>query len=370
MSEISKERLEKLLSIIAQNRDAGKVFNIVLNHIDPDSMGSGYGLRHLLRHLDIPNAKIRILYTGEPGAEQNRMIIDRYSLMNHMLSLERFWPDGGKDSYDNSNDVYLLIDSSSPDDKRLLSMAGKIHPIVVIDHHSNPAPEETVDNFVWVERVGACSTMIVNLLAQTGLLDFSKEAGDDVFVPVLLALGIRSDTHDLVANIIIEDLTAYAAVSKLANKADLKSLIRIPKSKARVAAEDYARIHRLQSGLRLVACAGYIANNYVYLAEIANDMIDWQGVSVVVVFGLNDERQIVFSIRSTDITLHSPLNQTLRREFGNSCGVKRSEDGSLLEGGGQVGIGMNLANDWENREKFLEVITKHMQNIFLSDELR
>lgn len=370
MSELFKERLEKMSQIIAKANSEGRILNIVLNHIDPDAMGSGYGLRHFLRHSGVPNARIRVLFTGEAGAEQNRIIIDRYSLMTHMLPLEKFWPSSGKDSYDNSNDVYLLIDSSSPDDRRLLAAAGKIQPIIIIDHHSNPAPEETAESFVWIEHVGACSTMVVNLLTRAGMFDFSKEAGDDVFVPVLLALGIRSDTHDLVANVTIEDLTAYTAVSKLANQADLKALIRIPKSKSRVAVEDYARAHRYQSGLRLVSCAGYIGSNYVYLAEIANDMLDWQGVSVVVVFGLTSECQIVFSIRSTDITLHSPLNQTLRREFGNGCGVKRSEDGLLLEGGGQINIGMNLANNWENREKFLEVIFTHMQNIFLSDELR
>lgn len=364
------ERLQKLVSGFEKDKVAGRVFNVVLSHIDPDSIGSGFGMRHFLRRLGIPNARLRIIYSGEAGGEQNRMIIDRYSLMTHMLPLERFWPDGSKDSYDNSNDVYIFVDSSSPDDKRLSVAAGKINPIAVIDHHKNPAPEENENNFVWLANVGACSTMIVELLEQAGLLSFSKEAGDDLFVPVLLALGIRSDTHGLVANITSDDLDAYAKVYNLCNKEDLRSLIQIPKSKAYVAVEDYARAHRIQSGLRLVSCAGYVGNNSVYVAEIANEMANWLGVSVAVVFGMTDDRSIVFSIRSTDITLHSPLSRTMEKEFGNGCGVKRSDDGRYLEGGGKYSIGMNLAQNWKNRDKFFEVVIEHFQNIFLSDELQ
>ncbi len=370
MPNITDAQLNQYSKVVEVNKTAGKVFNAVMNHFDPDSLSSVYALRHDLRRRGVPNSNIRILYTGEPGAEQNQVIIDRYSLMSHMMPLERCWPDGSKDSYDNSNDVYILLDSCSPDDGRLEVAAGKIKPIIVIDHHNGMAPEQTEDNFIWVERGGACATMMVSLLDKAGHLNFSKEKGDDMFLPVLLALGIRIDTHDLVDNITSEDWAAYARVYDLANKADLKALIRIPKSKARVAAEDYARNNRVQSGLRLVSCAGYVGKSYVYIAEIANEMVDWQGVSVVVVFGMTDDRKIVFSIRSTDVTLHSPLNQTLQREFNKNCGVKRSEDGSLLEGGGQCCIGMNLAGDWDNREDFLKVIMKQMQNIFLSDELR
>jgi nanoRNase/pAp phosphatase (c-di-AMP/oligoRNAs hydrolase) len=313
---------------------------------------------------------MRILYTGQPGAEQNQVIIDRYGLTTHMFPLERFWPDGGKESYDNSNDVYILVDSCSPDDGRLGPAAGKIKPIIVIDHHCGMAPDQTDDNFIWIERVGACATMMVSILDKGGYLDFSKEKGDDMFLPVLLALGIRVDTNDLVDNMTQEDWSAYSRMYELANKTDLKALIRIPKSKARVAAEDYARNHRKANGLRLVSCAGHIGKNYVFVAEIANEMIDWQGVSVAVVFGLTHDRKIVLSIRSTDITLHSSLSQILHDEFGNGQGVKRSEDGSRLEGGGQINIGFDLSRNWENQEAYLQVIMKQMEMIFLNDTHR
>lgn len=359
------ERLAKLQKVIEANKVNNKTFNIVLNHIDPDSIGCGFALKHLLRHSGVPNARIRVLYVGEPGEEQNEMIIDRYSLTQHLLKLNEFWPTN------NGNDVYALVDSSNPNDHRLGAVAGKINPIIVIDHHSNPAPVETEDSFIWIEQLGACSTMLVQLLQSLGLASFAKEANDDLFVPVLLALGIHADTHGMTAHITGDDLTAYTEVYRICDQKDLKALIQVQESPAYVAAEDYARSHRSQNGLRLVACAGCISGKKsVYIAKIINKMLNWRGVSVAVVYALTDDRRLIFSVRSTDITLHSPLNQILRREFGNSAGVKRSEDGSLLEGGGQIDLAMNFATDPETREKFLEVMAKHMENIFMSDELR
>lgn len=364
MLSLSAERFEKLQAIVRKNLGAGKAFNIVLNHIDPDSLSCGFAFKHFLRRLGVTNSCIRILFVGEAGEEQNEMVIDRYGLNRHMLPLEEFF------SKTNGNDIFVLVDSGNPNDGRLRSVSGKFQPTIVIDHHATAAPEETEDSFIWMERCGSCATMLFLLLEEAGFLDFSPDNGDDMFVPVILAFGIYTDTHNLI-NAGEEDVTAYTVLAKLGSRTDLSRLIHIQESPAFVAAEDYARNHRYHDGLRLVACAGCIpANKIVYVAKIANKMIGWRGVSLAVVFAVTGDKKIIFSIRCSDTSMHSPLSAMLRREFGDSAGVKVSDDGLLLEGGGHINMQLNLIRNDSISNKFVEVITELMRDIFLCDELR
>jgi nanoRNase/pAp phosphatase (c-di-AMP/oligoRNAs hydrolase) len=358
------ERLEKLIVVVKKNLEAGKAFNIVLNHIDPDSLACGFAFKHFLRRIGVTNSCIRILFVGEAGEEQNEMMIDRYGLIRHMLPLEEFF------LKTNGNDVFVLVDSGNPNDGRLRSVSGKFQPTIVIDHHAASAPDETDESFIWMDRCGSCATMLFQLLKQTGNLVFSQENGDDMFVPVLLALGVYADTHNLLdAN--EEDVTAYTTLANLGSRQDLSRLIHIQESPAFVAAEDYARSHRYHDGLRLIACAGHIpGNKMVYVAKICNKMIGWRGVSLAVVFAVLSDKKIIFSIRCTDTSMHTPLSATLRREFGDSAGVKISDDGLLLEGGGHIHMQLNLLRNQSISDKFLEVITELMRDIFLCDELR
>lgn len=364
MLSLSNERFEKLQAIVRKNLEAGKAFNIVLNHIDPDSLSCGFAFKHFLRRLGVTNSCIRILFVGEAGEEQNEMVIDRYGLNRHMLPLEDFF------AKTNGNDIFILVDSGNPNDGRLRSVSGKFQPTVVIDHHATAAPEETDDSFIWMERCGSCATMLFLLLEKAGYLDFLPDNGDDMFVPVLLALGVHADTHKLLdAN--EEDVTAYTTLANLGSRTELSRLIHIQESPAFVAAEDYARNHRYYDGWRLVACAGQIpSNKMVYVAKIANKMIGWRNVSLVVVFAVLSDKKIIFSIRCTDMSMHTQLSAILRCKFGDSAGVKISDDGLLLEGGGHVNMQLDLLSNPATREKFLEVLTEYMRDVFLCDELR
>ncbi|MFA6525973.1 MAG: DHH family phosphoesterase [Candidatus Buchananbacteria bacterium] len=361
MSEI----LAQLLKVVEKIKADSKVINIIANHLDPDSIASAFALKHLLRHLGIPNARIRILYCGVPGEKQNEMIIQRFSLFQHMLPLDEFWPKI------NGNDVFAFVDCSNPNDGRLGAAAGKINPIIVVDHHQNPAPIETEDNFIWVETYGACSTMLTKLLNEVGLMTFKKEVGDDLFVTLLLTLGIYSDTHGLLANVTDDDSTSYFNVLSLSDKQALRNLTNIQDSRVYVETENYARNHCIIDGLRLVACAGYLpSTRKVYVAKLANMMSNWDGITVAVVFAIIDDCNLVFSIRSTDSGLQATLNDVLQRKFKNSFGLKMSDDNLRLEGGAQIHLGIDLAADEKVRDQYLELVTGYMRNIFFGNDLR
>lgn len=358
------QQLKKVAEVI---KEENKTVNIIMNHSDPDMFGSAWALKHILRKLGIPNARIRILATGEVGEKQNQMIIDRFGLSQHIIKLADYWPKL------NGNDLYAFVDASNPNDGRLgEAYVGKMTPIIVIDHHTSPAPEETGDNFIWVQKGGACATMLAKLLTEAGMMKFSKEEGDDLFVPVLLTLGIYGDTSGLLKCVTDDDVSAYISVYQLSNKQDLHVLTNIPDSEKFVEAENYARMHCIKDGLRLISCAGYLPSNrsQVWVSKFANMMVNWENITIAVVFAVDDDCRLVFSIRSTDLGLITILDDVLHRKFQNSFGLKISDDGMRLEGAAQIGMRIDLAADVETREKHLEVVTTYMKKIFFGNDMR
>ncbi len=197
-----------------------KTLHIFIAQVDPDAIGAAFGLAHIVDMLraetDI-EAGVQILYGGEIGHPQNRTIINKYDLKRRIKPITEEL----LESLDLNNNVIAIVDSSSISDARL-SESTNIHPQIVIDHHRDSDITELKDTFVWIEDVGSASTMITELLQELNV-EFEESA----HVPMLLTLGIYTDTKKLVSAS-LRDRNAYSFVAKSISQVEYAQLINYP----------------------------------------------------------------------------------------------------------------------------------------------
>jgi nanoRNase/pAp phosphatase (c-di-AMP/oligoRNAs hydrolase) len=163
-----------------------------------------------------------------------------------------------------------------------------------------------------------------------GMLEFR---GSENWIAALLALGIYEDPIKL-SDISNEDSEAYNKICKfIKNFQDLKRLIRFPKSRAEFKNRAHALNTMEENGSRILSSVGVIASDRGDdISTIADELIEMEGVSLVVVYGiLSDTKRVRLSARSTDTS--QPIDEFLRQRFGGRVGGKINDNGSGIGGG-------------------------------------
>lgn len=349
-----KDRAEKLQKVITYHKES--CFNIILLQIDPDGLAASFGLRYLLTKFGIK--RTRILYCGPIGHPQNKSIFDRYGLGSKISDLNDI-----RGSF-TDKDVFCLVDSSSTKDGRLGEFRD-FTPIIVIDHHRGSDIVETENSFAWVEDIGACSTLTTELISEFQLLDFNHE---NSFVPVLLALGVYTDTHNLIKGS-SRDRNAFGLVSNLPEleQRDLQNLIEYPLPMAYINSLTYALNNSKRDGLRLVTNVGYInAENSDFISIIADFITQAEKTTLVVVWGIVEDGEKKFvrlSVRNNDKEVN--LIEFLRKSFGNDTGAKLATDGSGA-GGGRVDLGLGFWAHDNTKEEIIKLVDKRITDIVLN----
>ena len=341
-----KERAKKFKEVVEHYRKSETCFNIIISQMDPDAIGSAMGTRYALKCLGAH--RTRILYSGTIGHQQNRSIITKYDLTRKMTPLADM-----QGSF-TDRDVYILVDSSSTTDGRLGSFTD-FKPVITIDHHRAGNVLETDNTFAWIEDIGACSTMVIELLTELGLLSFSRE---DVAVPVILALGVYTDTKSLV-DCDNRDRLAYGLIATHAKDTDLKQLIDYPYTPSYMRSLKNALDTSKREGADLVCTVGFIsADNSDDIALIANEMIRQDGITLAVVWGIveNKEMFVRLSARSDP---SRPLSEFLRKRFGDKTGAKLSPDGTS-EGGGIVELDLGFWATDKTKKLILDLVTERI----------
>lgn len=346
------EKIERLKKIIAERKNGSNWFYLIINHIDPDSLAAAFGMKHLLKRLGVE--RVRILFVGEAGHEQNVFIIYGMDLRANMTKLSEVVA-GFTDK-----DIFVLLDSSSPQDGRLKDSGamGKFVPLIIIDHHrSDNHEEETDDNFIWIEDRGSCASMIVELLEQISF-DFHEKTDDDL--PILLALGIYGDTSQLV----YADQADVAAYGKIINYCDgdrLQAFVNYPVSSAFVEALQAALNNRVEQGSIVVTSVGLISSaNQAHIAQIADEQIRRSGITLAIVWGWLDGKILYISARSADST--APLSEFLHSRFGGNGGAKLLPGGRVSSGGAQIAWDAGVINSPASLPHLLKAIEAWVNN--------
>lgn len=263
------------------------------------------------------------------------------------LELRELDPDADLSKFDG----VALVDHSRPGVNDQLSEDTPVD--VVIDHHPprGPVHAEFID---LRSNVGATSTLLTEYFGQFG-------TDLDETVATALLYGIRIDTKDFSREV---SQTDFEAASTLIPRADVEVLERVESpSVSGDTLETVARAirNREQRGSILTSCVGQLTDRDS-LAQAADKLLDMDGVSTTVVFGILDD-VMYMSARSRGSELD--LGETVRLAF-DQIG---SAGGHTDMAGAQVPIGMLGAVDDETTESVEEVVEDVVRERFL-DALR
>ena len=101
----SSDKVERLKQIVAARINGNNWMYLIINHIDPDALGAAFGMKHFFKRIGVD--RVRILYCGDAGNDQNRFIINDMGLMEKMSPLSEIF-----ESF-TERDVFALFDSCS-----------------------------------------------------------------------------------------------------------------------------------------------------------------------------------------------------------------------------------------------------------------
>lgn len=243
----------------------------------------------------------------------------------------------------------ILVDSSQDRDGRLKTL-GQIQPRMIIDHHRGGITDETGEEFYWTEDVGSSCTMMIELASK---INFNFE-NDHQYIPILLALGIYTDTKALVSAS-DRDRKAYGQITSFVDTQELKRMIQFPLPMSYFTHLKHALEHIERKDSRVVTGIGIILpEEGDDIALIADYLFRMEGVTMAIVWGIIGDT-VRISARSVD--LGTPLGDFLKKRFGTSSGAKLNPDG-LGEGGALISfdLGPLMINDNEVRKNIINLI--------------
>jgi len=358
-------RLDKFKFVVETELKPCKGFvYVILNHVDPDSLGA-HVFTFIFTMLGVLPERIKVLYAGKISDEQNSAIVFRCELIEKMEPLARY-----ADKF-TVNDRFILFDSASAIDGRLKDAAGKFTASIIIDHHEQKV-EETENTFVWIEKIGACSTLLVELVKALGLFDHPEFKNHGGFLPTVLAIGIHADTKGLI-KCQGRDRRAFVDVSELADENDLEYLINYQVSPEFMEALARAITNKQRRENSVVASVGELAEDEsTIIARVADFFIRTKGFNLVLVWGLVDVKDSkkgdkIVMISARALGFGDPLDEFLHKRFGDDGGAKSVSKLGLWEGGTQIQFQLGFWNSSSAGAERLALIEKVISDKFFSD---
>lgn len=333
---IESNRVEKLRQVVDEAADGGQ-FSIIVAQIDPDAIGSAFGMQEVLSLLGKTST---IYYQGKVGHPQNEALCNKFGLMGRMKALPSRHDTESGDPERNSINLTnpVLVDSSRANDSRL---PFAIAPVIVVDHHGqSDVGEELVNTFFWVdESAGSACTMVSEILSEISPDNWEMKPD----LAVLLALGIYTDCKDGLRTGERDD-NAYAWIKRYANSTDLINLIRYkrPFSFLRNLAHAVSYVEKYDTYRkgRIMGGLGRIPDKQGDdLAMVADELLRTVGAPLALTWAMVEVKdpstgstttKIRVCARSEDYTTN--LAEALGTPFGNKSGAKTLPDGTA-EGG-------------------------------------
>lgn len=345
-SDDLKKRIDLIEKIVEAHKN--NRLNILIAQVDPDAIGSAIGLSYIIRSM---GGKAYIWYCGGIGHPQNRSIVNRYDLNRIMKPISDYESRDG--------DVFALVDSAVVDDSRLSGLKDTIDPLIIIDHHRSGAAEAE-NKMIWVEDMGSSCTMVIELIKAMNL-----EIPDNfVYIPMLLAMGIYTDTKSLI-NTNGRDIEAYNYISRKVSPQEFSNLVIYPLPETYFSNLQTALSNIVTKGSRLITNVGSITTKQADdLSTIADMLIRWDGISLVVVWGIVGNK-IRFSARNDDIS--TPLDDFLKECFGDKSGAKLTPDGQG-EGGGLIELNLGFLQGDDVKNEIIAIVKKRMENLIFGSK--
>jgi len=260
------------------------VFGIVTHtNPDPDAIASAMALSAIAKHAN-PNLETRIFYDGIIGHQENRTLVNLLDIRMEKLRPEVL----------NDCTHIALVDSKGPGTNN-----GLIHSMpvdIIIDHHQEDISGLQKTQFIDIrQNVGACATILTEYMKELGIEPDEK-------VATALLYGIRADTKQFRRNVSKNDLI-FAAFLLEFSDADLLEKIMSPQySHETIDIIGAAIRNRKTRNGYLFSNVGYVRNRDA-LPQAADLLINLEGISTAMVYGITDEA-IIMSGRNRDLRLN------------------------------------------------------------------
>lgn len=285
-------RMGLLLSTI---RSLSKPLAVVAHdNPDPDAIASAVGLVDIAESVGVP---ADAYYFGEISHQENRALVN-------LLELSLYPVD--QDSFDPSDyGAIALVDHSQPGVNDSLPPETPIE--VVIDHHPLRKPIDETDRYVDIRpEIGSTSTIITEYFRRLGLVP-------DQQLSTALLYGIQTDTKHFTREVSDPDFDAAAFLSAKASDDDLKRIGSPSVTSSVVETLATAIQRRDVRGSALATCVGRITDRDA-LAQTADDLLDMEGITTVLVYGYtNDMIYVSGRTRGGSVDLGETLREALDR---------------------------------------------------------
>jgi len=315
MDSIIEQLKSELLKI---SKEKGSLHVAVVMHPvpDPDCIGSAYGMKRIIKEW-FPDAKCSLIYSGEISHPQNTTMMNVLNLQ--LINVEEIdqlkQPEGAKEFAD----AYICVDcvperSSVPSAEYLF----------VVDHHKGDTENAKIKD---IRFVGSCSTLVWDYMNQIGI-ELDKTVEEDSNVATSLIVGIKTDTADLVTDIVSDlDFEAFRSLIGPMDQRSLAKIINYPippyyfELKKRLDEENH-----IYSGHGIfIGGIGYIsAAKRDALPSIAEERARMEGIDtsfILAIVGGNLE----VSVRSSGLAID--VDKIIKKIFGKN------------NGGGKMGAG-------------------------------
>ncbi len=260
---------------------------------DPDAISCAMALEMIVAHVN-PGLKIKILYDGDIGHQENRALVNLLNIKMDRLDSDLMA----------ACDHFAIVDSPGPGINNGLN--SRITADVIIDHHPEPASEIVWGGFRDVRPgFGSCATILTQYLQEL-------QIQPDVRVATALMYGIRSDTKHFRRNVSIEDLNASAYLINYIDSDLLEKIMSPQFSHETLDILGKSITNRRAKNGYLFSNIGYVRNRDA-LPQAADLLINLEGISTALVYGITDDA-IIISGRNRDMRLN--LGNVMSESFG------------------------------------------------------
>jgi nanoRNase/pAp phosphatase (c-di-AMP/oligoRNAs hydrolase) len=283
-------RMGLLLSTI---RSLSKPLAVVAHdNPDPDAIASAVGLVEIAESAGV---QADAYYFGEISHQENRALVNLLELSLYPVDTDSFDP--------SDYGAIALVDHSQPGVNDSLPPETPIE--IVVDHHPLRKPIDETDRYVDIRpEIGSTSTIITEYFRRLGLVP-------DQQLSTALLYGIQTDTKQFTREVSDADFDAAAFLSAKASDADLKRIESPSVTSSVVETLSTAIQHRDVRGSALATCVGPI-NDRDALAQTADDLLDMEGITTVLVYGYTDDMIYVSGrTRGGSVDLGETLREAL-----------------------------------------------------------
>lgn len=341
LSELETAKLKRsvfnLINVIKSAAEKGLAI-FLQDNPDPDAIASGLALKRIAEKFDI---KSKIYYGGNIGHQQNKTLVNL--LQTNFIGLKT--TDEAMEIV-STFDKIALIEASIPSKNNILP--GHIVPNIIIDHHQTDFNLVKGEFIEILPKIGATSTIMTRYLRNLDIVP-------DPPLATALRYGIRVDTSGFTRNTTTEDLDAAAYLSPLVDIGLLNQIENPPMSAETLDIIGRAIRNREVRGSYLISFVEFITDRDA-LPQAAELMLQMEGVSTVLVFGI-DKDKVQLSARSMDSRINLAL--LLQKAFGfmNAGGHATMAAGS---------IDLGIFGDVNDKKSLLKITFDAVRKKFFS----